>query len=273
MSQRFQVGICQIKVVDDKALNLASAGRMVEEAARKGCRLAVLPEMFNCPYSNHHFPHYAENIPAGQTAAMLADLAAQHRIYLVGGSIPERDQQGRIFNTSLVFDPSGMLIAKHRKLHLFDIDIPDRIVFKESNTLSPGNKVTTFPTDFGLMGLGICYDLRFPELTRLMTMQGATTIIYPAAFNTVTGPDHWQLLLRSRALDNQVYVIGAGPAYNGEATYHAYGHSMAADPWGRVIAETGSEEALLSFEIDLDVITRIREELPLLKHRRPELYK
>ena len=270
MNKTLKVGICQMKVFDDKEANLVSASRMIKEAAADGCRLVILPEMFNCPYAAGYFPVYAEFIP-GKTSTELGDLSRESNIYLVAGSIPERDE-GQIFNTSLVFDPAGEIIAKHRKMHLFDVDIPGGITFFESETLSPGQEVTTFATTFGTMGLAICYDMRFPELARAMVLQSANVIIYPAAFNQVTGPLHWEILLRSRAIDNQVFVIAASPANHPESVYAAYGHSMAVDPWGKVIAEAGSGEMLLVTEINLELVDKVRNEIPVLKHRRPELY-
>lgn len=271
MSKTLKVGVCQMNVFDDKEANLASATRMIKEAATDGCRLVVLPEMFNCPYAAGCFPAYAEPIP-GKTSTVLGELSREMNIYLVAGSIPERDDEGQIFNTSLAFDPKGKIIARHRKMHLFDIDIPGGITFFESETLSPGQEVTTFATTFGPIGLAICYDMRFPELARAMVLQGANVIIYPAAFNQVTGPLHWEILLRSRAIDNQVYVIAASPANHPEAVYAAHGHSMVVDPWGKVIAEAGSGEMLLVTEINLETVDKVRKEIPVLKHRRPELY-
>jgi predicted amidohydrolase len=271
MNSTFKAGICQMKVFDDKAANLVAATRMVREAASRGCRLAVLPEMFNCPYTTKYFPIYAEPIP-GPASSQLSILAREEDIYLVAGSIPEKDDDGRCYNTSMVFDPAGRMIAKHRKAHLFDIDIPGGITFFESETLSPGQKITTFETAFGTMGLAICYDMRFPELARAMTLRGARVLIYPAAFNQVTGPLHWEVLLRARAVDNQVFVIAASPANHPQSVYAAYGHSMAVDPWGKVIAEAGNGEMLLVTEINLETVDKVRKEIPVLKHRRPELY-
>ncbi|MGI6513947.1 MAG: carbon-nitrogen hydrolase family protein [Syntrophomonadaceae bacterium] len=270
MTRFLDVGICQMEVVDNKGVNLATATRMIREAAAAGCQLAVLPEMFNCPYAGHYFPVYAEPIP-GITSTRLSELAREIGIYLIAGSIPERDGE-QIFNTSMVFNPQGKMIAKHRKLHLFDVDIPGGITFFESDTLSPGKDVTTFTTSYGKMGLAICYDLRFPELARTMTMQGAEVIIYPGAFNQVTGPLHWEILLRARAVDNQVFILAASPANTPGGVYPAYGHSMVVDPWGKVIAEAGNEEALLTARIDLETVYQVRNEIPVLKHRRPEIY-
>lgn len=272
MNNDFKVGICQMKVFDDKAANLASAVRMIKEAVSEGCRMVVLPEMFNCPYAAQYFPLYAESVP-GKTSGELGELAQAEDIYLVAGSIPEKDDHGHYYNTSTVFNPAGRMIAKHRKIHLFDIDIPGGITFFESETLSPGQEVTTFDTTFGPMGLAICYDLRFPELARMMALQGANVIIYPAAFNQVTGPLHWEALLRTRAIDNQVFVIAASPANHPQAVYAAYGHSMVVDPWGTVVSEAGSDETLLMAEINLELVNKVRREMPLLMHRRPELYR
>jgi len=259
-----------MEVVDNKELNLATAARMIREAAAEGCQLAVLPEMFNCPYARHYFPVYAEPIP-GLTSMRMSELARETGIYLIAGSIPERDGE-QIFNTSMVFSPEGKMIARHRKLHLFDVDIPGGITFFESDTLSPGKDVTVFNTAHGRMGLAICYDLRFPELARTMTLQGAEVIIYPGAFNQVTGPLHWEILLRARAVDNQVFVLAASPANTPGGVYPAYGHSMIVDPWGKVIAEAGRREELITARIDLEAVDQVRKEIPVLKHRRPEIY-
>jgi len=272
MSGTIKLGICQMKVFEDKAGNMASAVKMIREAAAEGCRLVVLPEMFICPYAARYFPIYAEPIP-GETANRLAALAAEEGIYLVAGSIPERDDEGSIYNTSMVFNPAGRMIAKHRKVHLFDIAIPGGITFYESETLSPGQEVTTFETGFGHMGLAICYDLRFPELARLMTLRGASVLIFPAAFNTVTGPLHWEVLLRARAIDNQVFVIAASPANHPQALYQAYGHSLVIDPWGKIVAAAGTDETILMAEVNLDLVSQVRNEMPLLRHRRPEVYR
>lgn len=165
------------------------------------------------PYSTEQFPKYAEEIPP--TAAelnidshpstfMLHDEAKRSGIYLIGGSIPERDADGRVYNTSVVFDPTGDIVAKHRKVHLFDIDIPGRMTFKESDTLSAGSSLTTVDTPYGKIGIGICYDIRFPQLALLYREVGCKLLIYPGAFNMTTGPIHWELLQRARAVDCQV---------------------------------------------------------------------
>ena len=157
-------------------------------------------------------------------------------------------------------------------MHLFDIDVKDKITFKESDVLTPGDNFTIAETDFGKIGIGICYDIRFPELARIMVENDALILFYPGAFNMTTGPAHWELLFRARALDNQVYCIGVAPALNENASYHSFGHSIVTNPWGEIIAEATEKEEIIYCEIDLDIIKKVREELPLLKNKREDLY-
>lgn len=272
MAKSFKVGICQMRVTEYKKQNIDKALEMVAEAAHQGCQMVVLPEMFNCPYVTVNFPAYAEPVPNGETTFALQEAAERGKIIIVGGSIPEKTNDGQIFNTSIAINRQGEIIAKHRKIHLFDVDISDGITFRESDTLSPGKNVTTFDTEFGRIGLAVCYDLRFPELARLMVLEGAKVLIFPAAFNTTTGPAHWETLLRCRAIDNQVYVLAAAPAHHAGSAYPAYGHSMVVNPWGTIVTQAEFREELLTAEINLDMIEKIREELPLLKHRRTDVY-
>ncbi|CCO09303.1 carbon-nitrogen hydrolase family protein [Desulforamulus hydrothermalis] len=271
MTTCFKLALCQLQVTADKKLNLRHARAAVQEAAGRGCRLAALPEMFNCPYGNRYFPAYAEEFPDGETIRCLAGLAKEYGIYLVGGSIPERSA-GRLYNTSFVFGPDGNLLARHRKIHLFDIDIPGGISFKESATLAAGNSLTLFTTPFCRIGVAICYDIRFPELTRAMALQGIHLLVLPAAFNMTTGPAHWELTMRARALDNQIFVAAVSPARDNQAEYVAYGHSMVTSPWGEVLVQAADGPAVLTADIDLAQLHRIREQLPLLKHRREDVY-
>jgi len=238
---------------------------------------AVYQECFNCPYSNDSFPTYAEPIPGGPSTAMLQEAAKEHSIYLVGGSIPEREDD-RLFNTSVVFDPQGKLIAKHRKIHLFDVSVPPGegrpgITFKESDTLTPGKEVTSFTiTEWCEIGLGICYDIRFPEMAQVLAKRGVKMMIYPGAFNTTTGPAHWELLQRARAVDNQVYVATVSPARNPDSKYQAWGHSTVVDPWGTIVATTEHNEAVIFADIDLDRVDQVRNMLPVLQQKRTDLY-
>jgi len=269
--KKMKAGLCQFKVVDDKQTNLLKAGAFIERAAKAGAKLVVLPEMFNCPYVSELFPAYAEPLPGGPTAAMLSRLARLHKITLVGGSIPERDR-GRVYNTAAVFDPAGHLVARHRKMHLFDVRLKG-VTMKESATLSAGNTVTVFRTPFGNMGLLVCYDARFPELFRLLQRHGVTAVVIPAAFSVTTGSAHWHALLRMRAVDNQVYVLAASPARNPRAAYKAYGHSLAADPFGVITAEAGTGETVVTAVLDPGRLKDVRARLPLLAHRRTDLYR
>ncbi|WP_077367919.1 carbon-nitrogen hydrolase family protein [Anaerosalibacter sp. Marseille-P3206] len=267
---KMKVGICQMIVKEDKDENIKRASNMIRNAASNGSDIIVLPEMFNCPYENKYFPMYAEEFP-GKTTNTLARLSKELGVYIVGGSIPEKDNN-IIYNTSYIYNREGNLVGKHRKVHLFDIQVENGIKFKESDTLGYGKEVTVFPTEFCKIGVAICYDMRFPELIRLMALEGAEVIIVPAAFNMTTGPAHWELLVRTRALDNQVYFIAASPARNQSASYHAYGHSSVVNPWGTVISEADEKECIIYGDIDLELVQRVRRELPLLNHRRTDLY-
>ena len=266
-----KTAILQTHVYTDKFRNITQAAELLASPELQGIDLAVLPEMFCCPYENKYFPEYAE-AEGGDTWEKCSRLAAERGIYLVAGSMPERDAAGHIYNTSYVFDRNGHQIGKHRKMHLFDIDVKGGQYFKESDTLTPGDQVTVFDTEFGKIGLCICYDFRFPELARLMVDQGAKVIIVPAAFNMTTGPLHWELMFRQRAVDNQVYTIGAAPARDLNAGYHSWGHSIAVDPWGKVLMEMEEKPDVKIVELDLNEVKKVREQLPLLKHRRRDIY-
>lgn len=265
------VAICQMRVGPNKDENLKKAEEMIKKAASKGARLVILPEMFNCPYESSLFPSFAEEVPGGRTSTSLQELSLKEKIILCGGSIPERGEDG-IYNTSLLFSERGEILLKHRKMHLFDIHIPGEITFRESDTLKAGKTLDVVDTSLGRIGLLICYDLRFPEASRILTLKRAQIILIPGAFNTVTGPPHWRLLLQCRALDNQVYMVGASPARNYEASYKAYGHSIITNPWGDVLIEGGEGEEILTASLDLKILESTRERLPLLLHRREELY-
>ena len=267
---KLKLALCQMNVIDNKLENIKKAISMISDASKKA-DFIVLPEMFNCPYSNDKFIEYGEEEDGGHTLNEISKLACENNIYILAGSIPEKEDD-KLFNTSYLFDKCGKIIAKHRKMHLFDIDVKDKITFKESDVLTAGNEFTLADTEFGKIGIGICYDVRFPELARIMVENGALILFYPGAFNMTTGPAHWQLLFRSRALDNQVYCVGVAPALNEDASYHSYGHSIITNPWGEVLAEADQKEEIIFCEIDLDEIKKVREELPLLKNKRKDLY-
>ncbi|MCJ1290423.1 hypothetical protein MMC34_001961 [Xylographa carneopallida] len=265
----------------DKALNLSRTRARVLEASRAGAGLIVLPECFNSPYGCEFFPRYAETLlPSPPTAAQsptyhtLAGLAAETRTYILGGSIPEHEPaSGRYYNTALLFSPEGTLLATHRKVHLFDIDIPGKITFRESDVLAPGNKVTLVAVPpYGTVALGICYDIRFPELAAIAARKGCFLLLYPGAFNLTTGPLHWALQARARAMDNQVYVALCSPARDMQAGYKAWGHSMVVDPNARVMVEAGEGEEIVYAQLEVGRIEETRKAIPLGIQRRFDVY-
>jgi len=269
-----KTAICQLKVFSDKDSNISKAADMIDRAAAGGARIVVLPEMFNCLYQPELFLEAAEIVEGGATLSMLSNKAKEHGLLLIGGSIPEKvPDEHKVYNTCFVFGPDGALIARHRKLHLFDVSISGKITVTESEIVKPGNELTLFDALGMKFGLAICYDIRFPELARLLALGGAQIIAVPAAFNTTTGPAHWHPTMRSRAIENQVYIAAACPARNTDSTYRTYGHSMIVDPWGKVLAEAGEDEQIIFADIDITYLEKVRRELPLFKHRRTDLYK
>jgi len=265
-----KITMLQPKVTDDKSENLAKIRTLIDQEETGDVDFLVLPEMFNCPYEAEKFDQYAEEIP-GPTTDFLSELALKHDVYVVGGSIPERSGD-KVYNTSPVLDPDGKIIGKHRKIHLFRVNYPGKIEFDESRYLKSGEGQTVLKTELGTIGVAICYDLRFPELLRGMTKAGSKVIFLPAAFNTTTGPAHWKTVLRTRAIDNQTFVVASSPARNRESSYKAYGHSLVVDPWGEVLVEAGAGEETLTVEFELDMIDEVRKRLPLLESLRPEIY-
>ncbi|KAJ5781865.1 uncharacterized protein N7518_010348 [Penicillium psychrosexuale] len=281
LKQPLKLALVQLASGADKAVNLSHARSKVLEAAKAGAKLIVLPECFNSPYGTNFFPKYAETLlPSPPTIEQspsfhaLSAIAVEANAYLVGGSIPELEPSTKkYYNTSLVFSPTGALIGTHRKTHLFDIDIPGKIKFKESDVLSPGNELTVIDLpEYGKIGLAICYDIRFPEAAMIAARQGAFLLVYPAAFNTTTGPLHWSLLARARAVDNQSYVALCSPARDLDAAYHAYGHSLVANPSAIILSEAEDKETIVYADLDNDSIADIRSGIPISTQRRFDLY-
>lgn len=265
-----RLGICQMAVTPDKTLNNSKAQAMIQQAAAAKCQLAILPEMFNCPYETSLFSQYAESYPEGESVTMLSAAAVDNNIVVVGGSVAERTKDNQLYNTSFVFDEQGKLVGRHRKMHLFDVDIFGGTICKESSVLTPGQDMTLIKVAGLTVGIGICYDIRFPELARLMALAGADILIFPAVFGLTTGPAHWELTLRARAVDNQVFVVGAAPGNLPEG--QVYGHSAVVDPWGKILGMAGSEETMMVVEINVETLFKVRKELPLLKQRRGDIY-
>lgn len=270
MKKHFKLAICQLKVVDDKNSNVNRAVEMINQSSKNKVDMVILPEMFNCPYDNAKFKEYAETREQSTTLKAISEAAKDNNVLIVAGSIPELDNE-KIYNSCFIFNNSGEIMGQYRKMHLFDIDTPE-IKFKESDTLSAGNEIGIFNTDYGKIGVAICYDMRFPELLRILALKWAILIIIPGAFNMTTGPAHWELLIRGRAVDNQVFIAAASPAKNEDLSYIAYGNSMVAGPWGDVITRAGENEEIIYANINLDELKKVRTELPLLRNRRNDIY-
>ena len=269
--EKIKIAAIQMSTVADKMENVRTVKTYLEKIKDENPDFVILPEMFCCPYQTENFPIYAEK-EGGPVWQQLSGYAKQYGIYLIGGSMPEKDAEGNVYNTSYIFDREGKQIGKHRKVHLFDIDVKGGQTFKESDTLTAGDSDTVFDTEFGKIGVMLCFDIRFPELSRMMVNDGAKVIFVPAAFNMTTGPAHWELSFRTRALDNQIYMVGCAPARDVSAGYISWGHSIVTDPWGRVIGMLDEKKGILLAELDMDYEEQVREELPLLKSRRKDIY-
>lgn len=267
----FKIALCQTKVYKDKARNLDNAREKIITAASNGAKIISLPEMFTCPYSGGNFRAYGEKEAESKTLAALQELCLEKTIYLVAGSIPEIEND-IVYNTSYIINTKGKIINKYRKTHLFEVNIKNSIRFSESATITKGNEVIVVETEYCEVGICICYDIRFPELIRNMALKGAKLIFVPAAFSKTTGPLHWELLFRARSIDNQLYMAGISSARECEGSYKPYANSIITNPWGEIISRAGEEEEIIYGDIDLEYLDKVRKELPVLEHRRPELY-
>uniref|UniRef100_A0A2K5I2E3 Omega-amidase NIT2 n=1 Tax=Colobus angolensis palliatus TaxID=336983 RepID=A0A2K5I2E3_COLAP len=244
-----------LQISSIKSDNVTRACSFIQEAATQGAKIVSLPECFNSPYGTKYFPEYAE-----KSTQKISKVAKECSIYLIGGSIPEEDA-GKLYNT-----------CAYRKIHLFDIDVPGKITFQESKTLSPGDSFSTFDTPYCRVGLGICYDMQFAELAQIYAQRDCQLLVYPGAFNLTTGPAHWEVLQRSQAVDNQVYVATASPARDDKTSYVAWGHSTMVNPCGEVLAKGGTEEAIVYSDIDLKKLAEIRQQIPIFRQKRSDLY-
>jgi predicted amidohydrolase len=268
MLRRYLAAVVQLNATADKTANLRKAERLVADAAQAGAKLVALPEMFNLYGRFERIVEGAEIVP-GPTTDCLRALAVAHRLYLAGGSFAEHDaSSGKTRNTCLVFSPDGAIVGRYSKIHLFDIDLPGHVTSKESQWIGAGAETTSVETPLGKLGLAICYDLRFPELFRRLSTAGAEIIVVPSAFTHATGRDHWEILVRARAIENQCYVLAPNQCGEPSAGMRTYGHSLIIDPWGRVLAALVDEEGIAIADIDLDALQRVRTELPALQHRK-----
>ncbi|HUK78725.1 MAG TPA: carbon-nitrogen hydrolase family protein [Thermoleophilia bacterium] len=267
-----KVACVQMNSGADKAANVAAAAQLVRRAAAEGARLVVLPETWTYKGGRGGLAAPAEAAD-GPANSMLAGLAAELGVSVLAGSIYEASERpDRFYNTSVLFDPSGTPLATYRKLHLFDA-VAGAKVYRESDDLLAGDELVTAQVDGTTVGLTICYDLRFPELYRALALRGARVLLVPSAFTEATGRDHWEVLLRARAIENGCFVVAAGQwgVHAGDRLCH--GRSMIVDPWGVVVAVAADGVGLCVADLDLGAVDRVRRQLPVLEHRRPALYR
>jgi len=272
MADRLRVTCVQLNAGPVKADNLVRAEQLVAEAAATGADLVVLPEKWNAYGSAERMQAAAEPLDGGETVAAMADWARRHAISIVGGSITEaRAGRDKSSNTSVVFDPSGEIVAVYRKIHLFDVEVGG-LVYRESDAEEPGDETVVSEVEGWPVGLTVCYDLRYPELYRALAVAGAEILTVPAAFTLSTGRDHWELLLRARAVENQCFVVAANQWGRAEGGKESYGRSLIVDPWGVVLAQAPDEDCVVTAELDRARLREIRRTLPSLANRRPAAY-
>ena len=272
MKENFIAGVVQLDPREDYEENLQSAEKWIKIGAERGAKLLMLPEVWT--YQGPTPIDFAEDIPGGECFAMLSRLAKQYGIWIHGGSITEKipGDSVKTYNTTMVVNPEGQLAAKYRKIHTFDVDVEGAGSYRESDRKRSGNEIVVCDAkECGKLGLSICYDIRFPEVFRLQAMEGADILCLPAAFLMMTGKDHWEPLIRARAIENGCYVIA--PAQCGvKPKFVAYGKSMVVDPWGNIIAKAPEQPGVVMAEIDLDYLEKVRKQVFTLENRRPDVY-
>lgn len=279
--RKFTLALCQIKALAEKSKNLERARAFIESAVYlHKADIIVLPEFFNTPLGLglQEFKKYVENEKDSESLKILQTLAKVHNVYIIGGSIPVyfNDDPEKIYNTTFCLDRNGDIKSKFSKIHLFDVDIPGKITYQESKKITPGDEYGIFDTEYGRIGLGICYDIRFIEYSLLLRKEfNVDMLIFPAAFSLTTGSLHWELLARSRAYDTNCFLGFCSQARNYEnpTNYQAWGHSMIVDPLGQIINETGYDEDIVVTKIDLNKNDEIRNQIPVWKQKKyGELY-
>jgi deaminated glutathione amidase len=274
MADLLRVACVQLNASESKADNIERAGLLVARAAATGADLIVLPEKWNGIGPPDFLRANAESLDDGETVEAMRSWARDHKVTIVGGSIPERREgRDKLSNTSVVFDPDGEIAALYRKIHMFDVEVGGQ-VYRESESEEPGEEASRVTDVEGWkLGLTICYDLRFPELYRILAVDGAEIITVPAAFTLFTGKDHWELLLRARAVENQCYIVAPnqwGTHRDGKASY---GRSTIVDPWGVVLAQAPDEDGIIVAELDRTRVDEVRRALPSLANRQPAAYR
>ncbi len=265
------VAAVQMSSGSDKEKNIRLAVDLVNEAARNGARMVALPELFGWQGSSREISAASETIP-GPTSTYMARLAATLKIFLLCGSVLEQNPRGhRPYNTSFLINPAGRITGLYRKLHLFKVRMPNGAVLNEKAAYTAGTGITTAPTPLGRLGFSICYDLRFPELYRAMVGRGAAIIAVPSSFTFATGKAHWEVLLRARAIENQVYIVAPNQHGTDPQGTKRYGHSMIIDPWGNILASRREGNGVIYAEIDPEFLKQTRKNLPCLRQRRKDV--
>ena len=268
---KFTVAVLQLDSQDDVQKNLDTVVSFIEEAAARGAKLITMPERMN--YVGLDNAGHAEEIPGGPTFQLMSEQAKKYGVWLHCGSIYEKNPNDpRPFNSTMVIDPRGNLAAKYHKIHPFDVVIPNGPVNRESERICPGDEIVTVDTgEVGHLGLSICYDMRFAEMYRIMALEGAQILLMPADFTMPTGKDHWETILRTRAIENGCYVV-APAQYGVKPKFQAYANSLVVDPWGNVIARASNHPQVITAEIDLDYLQQVRRQIFTLENRRPDVY-
>lgn len=270
MLRKYLVGVVQMDSRDNYEENMEAACRYIDEAAARGAKLVTFPEVFN--YIGED-PRDPEEISGGPTISLMAEKAREHGIWIHCGSINEVNHEGeKKYNTTVLLNPQGEEVARYRKLHAFDITLLDGTETRESDRMQIGKDIVMVDTELGRIGLSICYDIRFPELYRYMAMSGCQVIFTPANFQMQTGKDHWEIILRTRAVENTCYIVAAGQIGKKRGVSLSYGSSMVVNPWGTVVARAQETEGVTMAEIDLDYLDKVRQDLPCLKNRRDDVY-
>lgn len=269
--RRYTAAVVQMDSQHDKGENLKNACCCIDEAAANGAKLICFPEVMNLNGRNVGEGGGRETIPGYSTEILMAK-ACEHRIYIHSGSLYESiPGDSRCYNTSVLIGPEGQIVEKYRKLHTFDGTLSDGTVCRESDRIRPGSRIVTVDTPLGKLGMSICYDIRFPELFRRMALDGAQIMLTPASFTRPTGLDHWETILRTRAIENFCYILAADQTGRKEQ-YQAHGYSMIIDPWGKIIASAEDLPGIIYGEIDLDYLEMVRNRIPALTNRRADLY-
>lgn len=268
---KYIAAIAQMDTQGDYKENLKSAVELITEAASRKASLVALPE--NWAYQGHDYLDYAEDMPGGNVCTTLSELAKKLGIWIHAGSISQKNPTDpRPYNTTMLINPKGELTAKYNKIHVFDVDVENAGSFRESDSKKPGDEMVVVDTkEIGKLGLSICYDIRFPELYRLMAMEGAEVFFAPSSFLLMTGKDHWEPILKARAIENSCYMMApcqCGVKYDGPT----YGRSMIIDPWGIVIAVASDKPCVITAEIDLNYRQKVKKQLLTLENRREDVY-